>query len=147
VRDQGVTTYPKSRRVVLGHSPSSGVEPYFGVVSSSSSRRLDTLFHDWRDQALGANMWWEPKDRDLFDYSHLEEIVTETECEVIVALGVVVAEAIFIPPISFEWFETDLYGRRIRAAMIPHPSGLNRFYNDVDNRITAADFFKEALLS
>lgn len=147
MRDQGVTTYPKSRRVVLGHSPSSGVEPYFGVVSSSSSRRLDSLFHDWRDQAIGANMWWSPQDRDLYDMSHLEEIVTETECEVIVALGTVVASAIGIPTISFEWFETVLFDRKIRAGMIPHPSGLNRFYNDVDNRILAADFFKGALLS
>lgn len=142
-----MTTYPKSRRVVLGHSPSSGVEPYFGVVSSSSSRRLDTLFHDWRYQAIGANVWWESKDRDLVDMSHLEEIVTETECEVIVALGTVVAETIGIVPVSFEWQDTELFGRSILAAMIPHPSGLNRFYNDVDNRILAADFLKEALLS
>lgn len=140
-------TYPWSKRVVLGHSPSSGVEPYFGVVSSSSSRRLDSLFHDWRDQAIGANMWWSPQDRDLTDMSHLEEIVTETKCEIIVALGAVVSEAIGGKAVPFEWSELDLFGRKIRASMIPHPSGLNRFYNDVDNRVLAANFFKKALLS
>lgn len=147
-------TYPKSRRVVLGHSPSSGVEPYFGAVSSSSSRRLDQLYHDWRDQAVGANVWWQPQDRDLPDMSHLDEIVNETECEIIVALGTVVAALLLGPKLDrrlLEWDEvhwsTDDGFRTIRVMPLPHPSGLNRFYNNVDNRVQASVCFREAMLS
>lgn len=143
-------TYEKSRRVVLGHSPSKGFEPHFGKVDSSSSRRMDTLHHDWRDQAVGANVWWRLQDRDLISRSHLQEIIDETECEIIVALGTVIGQLLVDKDMKFfEW--EDLHWsyvggfRRIRVMTIPHPSGLNRFWNDVDNRVRASEALREAL--
>ena len=142
-----MVTYTKSKRVVLGHSPSKGYEPYFGAVSSSSSRRLDVLFHDWRDQALGANVWWRSEDRDLPDMSHLTEVLDETECEIVVALGLLVADLLVKDPQMLETYEVDRDGRTLRVLVFPHPSGLNRFWNDYHNRVRAADLLKEILLS
>lgn len=138
-------TYPRSRRVVLGHSPSSGYEPFFGRVSSSSSRRLDSLYHDWPDQAVGANVWWRPEDRDLPDKSHLNEVLKETQCKVVVALGHVVARHIGIEtPRLLGVYDIGVH---INVLVFPHPSGVNRFWNDYNNRVRAADALKEALLS
>jgi hypothetical protein len=133
---------------VLGHSPSSGYEPFFGAVSSSSSRRLDTLYHDWPDQAVGANVWWKPEDRDLPDKSHLTEILDETGCVIVVTLGLVVAQHVGVKdPMLLETYDVMREDGPLRVLVFPHPSGVNRFWNDYHNRVRAADLLKETLLS
>lgn len=129
---------------MLGHSPSSGFEPFFGRVSSSSSRRLDSLYHDWPDQALGANVWWTPPPAE----SHLAKILDETRCEVVVALGLFVAKQLGAErPELLQTQDVERDGRMIKVLVFPHPSGRSRFWNDVNNRVRAADLLKETLLS
>lgn len=42
------------------------------------------------------------------------------------------------------WFEWEAFGRVV-AAMIPHPSGLNRSWNDSVNQLAGQVFFSELL--
>lgn len=139
-----IVTYTPSKRVVLGLEPSSGHEPFFGAVRSVSSTRMDTLFHDWRDQAVGANLYWQRGDT----VGHLEQILHETRCEIVVALGIFAAEHLGIhEPKLLEEYDVEYGGVPLHVLAFPHPSGLNRYWNSVDNRILAADALKKTLLS
>ena len=81
-------TYERSQRVVLAQQPGlGGPVPHFGVESSNSSVRMDALMPDWRDHAVGANLWWYADDWINRREHHLEEILVETDCDVVVALG------------------------------------------------------------
>lgn len=44
------------------------------------------------------------------------------------------------PPVAFEWTEVHHDDRSFRAVHVPHPSGMNRWWNDETNRRKAHEF-------
>lgn len=141
--------YPQSRRIVLAQCPGQGGPlPIFGDVQSTSADRMDALYKDWRDQALGANCWWFADDWINKRESKVEQILTETGCEIIVALGGFTQRELGLvskTAVPFGWETVELYGADRRVLRFPHPSGRNRFWNWPQNRRDASDELRRAL--
>lgn len=66
----------------------------------------------------------------------------------VVLLGVRVARAFGLMRIPLlEWQSVVAFGSRFEAARCPHPSGLNRWWNDEHNREQARGFLTSAIWS
>lgn len=145
---RGMSTYTRSERVVMGQCPGQGGPlPFFGGVDSNSADRMDSLFPEWREHALGVNLWWNASDWQWDNEHHLDDIVAETQCELIVGLGTFVNTELGMSK-KGELFEVELVPlltREVLAVRFPHPSGRNRFWNIERNRSQAAFVLAAAL--
>ena len=141
-------TYRRSQRVVLAQCPGQGGPlPIFGDVESDSASRMDRLMPDWRDHAVGANLWWNADDWNWQRPHHLDDVVSETGCDVIVGLGSFVHSELGMSK-KAELFEVEVVTpltREILAVRFPHPSGRSRFWNIERNREQAAFVLRAAL--
>lgn len=137
--------YPKSWVVVLGLCPPPGwgETPTFGDAPSVSATRMDTTLPEWREQALGANLWWTHDDWDLGRPHHLQQILRDTRCRVVVALGRDVQRELGLKgaPPFFEWQDVG----ELRVMPFPHPSGLCRVWNEYESREAATAALQEAM--
>lgn len=141
-------TYTKARRVVLAQSPSNGeCLPVFGHVDCSSTRMMEKLVPDWQDRASGLNAW--PRATDWADGSPsaVKQILEQTECEVVIALGVFVQREMRMPKaaVPLETVTVTWPGREVRVLRFPHTSGRNRFWNTQSNIDRARAALEEAL--
>lgn len=137
--------YPRSRIVVIGLCPGDrSVSPEFGRNPSPSASRIERLYPNWRNVAVGANAWWTWDAWMDDEPSHVDQILRETHCSVVVALGSrVVREFTGRQREPYTWFQSRIGGNvPVEVLAFPHPSGRNRHWNDPDNhrRATAALF-------
>lgn len=146
--------YPHARRVVMGLCPSGAAEaPLFGDGPSVSARRMDLLMPTWRDKALGVNAWTSHDGYHEGYESVVSQILRQTRCRVVVALGTTVQDELGLPGGSAytwhtierwsEWYNND---EPIDVLRFPHPSGLNRHWNDPENRRRGAQALHDALV-
>jgi hypothetical protein len=141
-------TYSYSSRVVLGQCPGEGGPlPFFGDVPSDSAGRMDKLMANWRDHARGVNLWWNAHDWQWGNPHHLDDIVAETQCELIVGLGTFVCTELGMNKRGdiFEAEVVPLLTREVLAVRFPHPSGRNHFWNMERNREWAAHALQYSL--
>lgn len=76
------------------------------------------------------------------------EIVGRLKGRRVVLLGVKVAAAFGLHHLPLlEWRDVVAHGSRFKAARCPHPSGLNRYWNDPANCDLARVFLSEAVWS
>lgn len=144
--------YPASRRVILGLCPGNDhPTPEFGVKPSVSASRMSSLVPNWRDRALGANAWWTRSAHESgVVSSHVTDVLRQTGCAVVVALGREVARELGVRREEFyTWHVIDPWPdwHEIDVLLFPHPSGLNRHWNDDRNRRRGTAALTEALRS
>lgn len=144
-----MTDYPYSRVVVMALTPS-GLHsaPFFGDGPSPSAARMRSLVPDWRDRALGVNAWPSKRDYEAGRPSNVESILRQTQCEIIIALGREVTRWLSTPPGPFYSWQTLKRApdwRSIDVLLFPHPSGLNRHWNDPANVRRARESLQDAL--
>lgn len=143
-----MSVYYPSRVVVMGQCPSGdGSHPMFGAGPSQSASRMDSLCHDWRQRALGANAWWQADDQVCDRPSHVQQILEETGCSVVVALGAFVQRELGLSPKTAVMFGSETIGHAGRDVLVirfPHPSGRNRYWNSQRNREEAAQVLRGA---
>ena len=139
--------YPQSRVVVLGLCPGNDhPTPLFGQAASVSASRMNDLEPTWRVDATGANAWSTRAAYQAGEPSNVEQILRETRCRVIVALGREVQDELDVAKAA--WFTTTAIrrgDRTIKVVRFPHPSGLNRFWNDPQNVVRARKELRRAL--
>lgn len=79
----------------------------------------------------------------------LVEQVKGTEVDRLIFVGRGTANAFALDPDSvggyLQWFRTAATGPRVWLAILPHPSGINRWYNETENRLAAALFLQTEL--
>lgn len=138
--------YPHSRIVVMGLCPSgTGKAPTFGDGPSVSASRMNRLYPGWRHRAIGANAWWTKRAYERGEPSHAGQIMWDTDCEIIVALGHAVQNELGLRPgRAYEWGTLQFNDRQVDVLRFPHPSGLNRHWNDPDNDRLATAALAEA---
>jgi hypothetical protein len=128
------------RRLILGERPSSG-GPHPTITASSTTRQLDRLRHTWAIEFETRNVWpYADDDRDKLD---LDALIKAHEHDVIVALGFVVSQELGLS-LRGHWLS---WHRRddISILRFPHPSGINRWWNDTVNRTYASLALAEAV--
>lgn len=133
----------------MGLCPSGVAEaPTFGAGPSVSAARMDRLYPAWRERAIGANAWWTKRAYDRGEYSHVSQILEQTSCSIVVALGHETVRACGIMSGSlYTWGGYRSPHGWIDILRFPHPSGLNRHWNDPDNvrraQIALAEVFTD----
>lgn len=75
------------------------------------------------------------------------ELIPDMDGRRVVLLGSRLPRALYLEESPFEWRDVDVTesGFHMRYAVIPHPSGLNRVYNDPVNVERASATLREAL--
>jgi len=134
--------YPSARRIMLAESPNGAPTPFFGIEKSPSARRITQLVPDWRDHALGLNLWPDPS----VQASAWSKIARETRCAIVIALGGRVAArfgAGNLEPLTWKTVET--IGWFVDLLKFPHPSGRSRWWNRPGNTDRARKALVEAL--
>jgi hypothetical protein len=118
-------------RLILGERPSSG-GPHPTILASPTTRQLDRIMPDWRLSFDTCNIWpYHDTDEDMIDIDYL---LDSRRYEVIVALGHIVAKELGLPRAPWlSWHELG----GVAVLKMPHPSGLNRWWNDPVNRTFA----------
>lgn len=139
--------YPHARTVVLALCPGNDViTPLFGAVPSVSASRMNSLVPDWRERACGANAWWTQAEHAIRAPSHVKQIIRETGCQTIVALGREVHRELSVKGGRWcTWRHIQHRGEAIRVLLLPHPSGLNRYWNSPENCRAAESALRVAL--
>lgn len=139
--------YPQSRAVVMGVCPNSDKEtPVFGGSGSVSANRMESILPWWKDQAVGANAWWTKSEFTSARPSHIDQILDDTGCIVVIALGLEVQRELGVSEGPFySWTIIEHDERNVHVLRFPHPSGLNRHWNKVGNRVVASDALADAL--
>lgn len=152
---QAVSSPPSPRIYVYGQAPARGQTdldaPAFGsgrnglLFEKLTGVPLSVLHERWMFR--NVLRYWPGRERSGGDRFPRAEARSAAAVEMtewrsgdsIIFCGRLVAEAFdFDAP----WFVWEPFGR-VRAAVMPHPSGLVRFWNDVDNRERARAFLSE----
>lgn len=107
---------------------------------------MHKLVPDWRDRALGVNAWRTKGAYERREPSRVRQIVRDTGCSTVIALGRDVQRelGIYDAP-HLTWVLTKVGSREISVLTLPHPSGLNRWWNDSSNARRAKIVLHEAL--
>lgn len=93
----------------------------------------------WRRHFLGANLWWTHEAWDRDEPHHLSEVLWQTKCRTVVALGREVQRELGITRgelLSTQRVRVD--GIPLDVLLFPHPSGLCRTWNEPAARTAAA---------
>lgn len=73
-------------------------------------------------------------------------LLPKLEARKVIFLGLNVARAFASPREDFfVWFELGGFFQKTEAAIVPHPSGVNHFWNERANRLAAQRFLRKAL--
>lgn len=133
------------RATIVGEAPPrSGGGPFEGDAGRRLRRAVRRDLADCRLVNL-LNAWPGPDGAkgDAFpvDEARLAARRVRFNTPVVLLAGHRVARAFGLRVGYLEW--TTLRGRR--AAVLPHPSGINRWWNDPRNRRRASRFIREAL--
>lgn len=148
--------------VLIGEAPVQGArrpEEWLHPRFCSSGRRL-LLYSGWTLAELEACV----ERRNLYPHpvkagewrANQARAFAEIEARTILAnapvvlLGQRVAEAFgILHGDLFRWTRTDLLAQGnagfVTAAVVPHPSGLNRWWNDLGNQVAARRFLRELM--
>lgn len=121
--------------IILGERPSKG-GPYRTIEPSSTTRQLDRLRPGWELEFKTMNVWpyaW--CDEERVDVDALD-------APIIVALGSNVLAELGL--FTGRWLEWQTRGDSYVLRM-PHPSGVNRWYNDATNCRRASNALKVAV--
>jgi uracil-DNA glycosylase len=139
--------YPLARAVVLGICPSGEtISPTIG--DSVTSRRMDSLCPTWREHAISANLWWTKREFLTGKPSHIAQILRDTRCELIIALGREAARELGAEGPFNTWYRIDRGPNLppLQVLRFPHPSGLNRHWNSAANREAGARSLSDAFM-
>lgn len=128
------------RRLILGERPSHG-GPHPRITESSTTRQLDRICANWRHSFETLNVW--PfADREL-DKLDVNALIDRDRYDVIVALGFTVSQELGLSHRStwLSWHERD----GVSILRLPHPSGVNRWWNDPVHRTYASLALAQAI--
>lgn len=65
---------------------------------------------------------------------------------VVLYIGIIVGQTFRFPGSPLEWKTIDAPdGKTYRAAVLPHPSGINKWWNDRENKARAEKFMKQTM--
>lgn len=143
---------PNMRKILVGQQPGKKNppnKPLWGEHSGSTGYRLAMMsgldieaYHDiyhrvninhLNDVTFGVN--------EKTKYNGLRIRATFQPDDLIIALGKDVCECLCLP-VPGHYFQFKKTDKGFMYAVIPHPSGLNRFYNDQENWLDACDFMR-----
>ena len=139
-----------SRIVLVGYSPQHGADPSepLGVTRPGSGRHLARLcgltLEEYVERFERVNLFYRTPPRPgpaRVARWRAAALLERYRGRRLVLLGNLVA-AVFLQPTRRELFRWVSLGRRTSAALVPHPSGLNRWYNDAGNRRRAERFLR-----
>lgn len=142
------------RLVVIGQAPSRNHpdKPLFPYPKGCSGYRLAKLMgvSPWRflRSTVRLNVFYEaPGELGYFPTAAARccarEIAPHLDGRRVIFLGRGVAGAFGVTDLPLlEWRQTRLEGAQVAAAIVPHPSGGNRWYNDAANREAVETFLR-----
>lgn len=138
--------------IFVGQGPSSGGDPY-RPLEGAAANRIGFLLNSPADYfikcyaRINLNSEWIGKDGgkgDVFDLAEgkvTAKVLLRGSWTRYVLLGKKVAECF---DVKGEFLQTVDHGEK-HFFLLPHPSGINRWYNDVENVAAAAPKLQEFL--
>jgi hypothetical protein len=150
--DGSISEAIMSRVIVIGETPGTGMpkpkqtaKGRFAALAGLTFGQVDE-YVEWINvlREPPANGWPRSAAHDA-----ARDLAPDLRGRDVLLLGQKVAEAFELTkggryPLLL-WTKGVLHAVRCRYALIPHPSGLNRWYNDPSNRSWAEDFVTDAL--
>lgn len=144
------------RVVIIGEAPNAGVLPvrHPDVLSGSIGRRLaewaGVTFDEYLERTTRVNLFdYQPQKWDREAARRKAAAIADELriTDVLILLGSRVAESFDVldwPMYEWKWYPFGdlLY---VHTARLPHPSGLNRAYNDPKQRALAGMVMSEAM--
>ena len=118
-------------------------------LTGDTGRRLSSLLgvEDVRSVAAAVNLYGRPTERGDWDETTARNAWSSLDVysyRYVVLLGRRVQAAAGFPGRE-QLTVHEIPGSKQRAVLVPHPSGLNRFYNDPDNRRRAAELLRRVI--